>query len=1446
MGANYLNDRYGTDIQVGKLRYSFPDNFVLRDVLVRDDRGDTMIAAARIKVGFEGYFKSMNAAYGNRAEIDSLKLYMVKAPGDDELNIQHFADKFSSGDSSSRPPFSLSIDDVDIRNGRVYYYDEDCDSCFGFRLQDVNIAASDFELEGSYFTGDFQGVNFRHPGHFDVKHFEADISYQAQSFAFDNLVLNSTGSYLQGNYLMTYDSMPDFGDYINKVKMDLDLEKGQVASEEIQYFSDQFPDFGNFSISGQFEGMVNDFASQNLDIEVLGQTRLSGNLAMEHTTDVDRMYFDATELDLYTTPEDVHRLNQMFRDTALPVFVDRFAYLALEGSYKGNLSDFSTDLVIDTDRGNLLADVQISNAREADALGYKGTVKTTGFNLHTFAADSELGQVVFNLRVDGRGLDPVTMNTQLQGQISRLSYNGYSYRNIGIDGRIARGRFSGDLDINDPNLKFDFAGTASFGADTSRYDFKAKITDANLYALKLSDDSISTLNAELDIDLVAENYNDWGGEITIENTTYENSQNFYFFQDIIVESDGLGRNKSLAVYSNILSAELQGVYTYSGLVKAARSHIARYVKTAPQVAPPKDARFTFDININNAGIITEIFAPELKIEAGTELSGSYESDSNYLALDVNSPGVVHKNRLIQNLDLDYSGGVSMSSLGFQVGSLVMPNGLRIDSIVLGNYFYHDTLNYNLSWIMRDSVDSYGNVDGFAIQQDTNRFLLGIYPSDFNVGYQNFMVSGKNQIVIDTAGIHIQNLVITNEDRYLTINGNISDNRNEILRVSLRGFKMDLVNYLLGYDQARFSGNLHGDVIVTQLLGQPKFAADVQVDSLMVNDIDLGDLNATSDWSVENDTISLDLSLVKNNLASLTASGYYQPDSTGSVSLDINFDRFRLAAVSPTLTGLAENIRGYVNGQVKVTGTTGRPVLEGQLALPKAAFTVSFLQTDYNLTGEPVIDIERNKFIFPNIQLRDTEYGTTGILSGEIRHDYLRDFFMDVQIRAQEMLVLNTGPESDEPYYGRAFVSGDMDISGPPGELAISANLTSERSTRFVLQLGGATEVNETEFVTFVNPNVKDSLQVDIARQLSLDKGTSLDFNLDVNPNAEVAIMVDEEGQNMLQGYGSGNLRIIVDPYSNLEIYGNYTVYDGFYNFVLQDGIIERRFDVLRGGSLSWNGDPYDALIDLTARYTTKANPGDLLVGYSGGRTLIYVDLMLSGELMNPNINFDVEAPRAAGNVQSVLNSRLAEQNSRYEQVFALLTLNQFIAEGGLFAAGSNAATTGLTLDILTSTAENYLNRFTGNVDVSLGYDVNDPTDLQQSQDEVEVGASTQFFNDRITVNGVVGVPIRNSNSANTNQQQISIDAEIEYNITEDGRFRVKAFNRPVQQYSFGQQYYQQGIGLIYRVDFDRIFNPHKKGTKEEEAEEETEEQEGETGEETDPPASDSRTEESSD
>src|SRR5690606_13778390 len=279
---------------------------------------------------------------------------------------------------------------------------------------------------------------------------------------------------------------------------------------------------------------------------------------------------------------------------------------------------------------------------------------------------------------------------------------------------------------------------------------------------------------------------------------------------------------------------------------------------------------------------------------------------------------------------------------------------------------------------------------------------------------------------------------------------------------------------------------------------------------------------------------------------------------------------------------------------------------------------------------------------------DSKYGTEGFVTGGITHQNFSNFVLDLDIKAKELLVLNTTEKTEDPYYGTAFVSGDIAIKGATDEIVISADVTTERETKFYLPIDGAIEVSKTSFVTFVDPTVIDTLAEKIEQSINLNKGVSLDFNMNVNTNAMVSIIVDSELDNKLEATGYGNIRMKMNPYQDIEMYGTYTVTDGFYNFVMTG--LKRRFDVLDGGTVTWNGDPFGAIIALTARYTTKADPSTLVNIPTGGRTTVILDMFLTGELFDPQIDFDISAPRAAGTVQSVISGQLSDKDKMYRQV----------------------------------------------------------------------------------------------------------------------------------------------------------------------------------------------------
>jgi hypothetical protein len=485
------------------------------------------------------------------------------------------------------------------------------------------------------------------------------------------------------------------------------------------------------------------------------------------------------------------------------------------------------------------------------------------------------------------------------------------------------------------------------------------------------------------------------------------------------------------------------------------------------------------------------------------------------------------------------------------------------------------------------------------------------------------------------------------------------------------------------------------------------------------------------------------------------------------------------------------------------GPLKNPDIVGAFRVPKTAFTISFLQTDYNLVNDPLITINNENISFPDLELKDTKFGTKGILSGNVKHKNFSDFNLNLRIEADELLVLNTDASRDDAYYGTAFATGALLITGSPEDLLVDAAVSSARQSTFNIPIGGASEIKQSGFVRFVSPQSTEK-ELSVFKDLNYegDEGVTLDFDITINQDAQVSIILDESTGNKLNAKGEGLIKLRMEPNRDLELFGTYTLAQGLYRFNLE-GLLNKDFLVQQGGTVAWDGDPYQARLDLTAIYSTRADPTILLgEDLSTGLTPVEVYLEISGLLTNPDINFEVKIPRANSTAQAVLSNRLNNENAINQQVFSLLAFNSFTPPSNIItgsAVGINE------WDFIANQAAAFLNRFTGGYEFSLSYQpatVGPTSDQQQSlsQEELEVGLSKDFFNDRLTVNSSVEVPL------NENNNSIAGDFELIYSLTEDGRLRASAFNRSVNQQldvSFGQQQlYKQGVGLQYRVDFE--------------------------------------------
>jgi hypothetical protein len=365
-------------------------------------------------------------------------------------------------------------------------------------------------------------------------------------------------------------------------------------------------------------------------------------------------------------------------------------------------------------------------------------------------------------------------------------------------------------------------------------------------------------------------------------------------------------------------------------------------------------------------------------------------------------------------------------------------------------------------------------------------------------------------------------------------------------------------------------------------------------------------------------------------------------------------------------------------------------------------------------------------------------------------------------------------------------------------------MRTERGTRFNIPLFGAKSVNESDFITFVKPKgLEEEIQIEDEFKVSF-KNLTLDMDIEVTSDAQVQLIFDPQVGDVIKGKGDGDIKMTLDRSGDFKMFGNYYINKGEYLFTLQN-IINKKFLIQQGGTINWSGSPYNALIDITGTYAVRTALYELMYPDTTNdnyKRRIQVDCILhmTDNLLNPNITFDVDLPNSDEATKTDVRNRIGVGNVQEmnRQVFGLLVLNRFfptedqnqaLQQAGGFLETSSA-------EMVSNQLSNWLSKISNDFDIGINYRPGDDI----TSDEVQASLSTQLFNNRIIVDGNVGVANTAANSSN-----IVGDVNIEYKITPDGRFRVRAFNKSNDINTLVENApFTQGVGLSYQKDFNKL------------------------------------------
>ncbi|NNM15779.1 MAG: translocation/assembly module TamB, partial [Bacteroidia bacterium] len=558
---------------------------------------------------------------------------------------------------------------------------------------------------------------------------------------------------------------------------------------------------------------------------------------------------------------------------------------------------------------------------------------------------------------------------------------------------------------------------------------------------------------------------------------------------------------------------------------------------------------------------------------------------------------------------------------------------------------------------------------------------------------------------------------------------------------------------------------------------------------------------------------VDAAISRGGEKNITLNGkYFIKKPHDMVDATIIAKRVHLSTLGKYIEAVASNVTGLVSGKARLTGELLSPSIDGIARIQKASFLVDYLNTSYNFTSDLAL-------IDDHIELKDVvlndEDGRQAMVNGKVLHNNLGGLSFDVNINADEVKCLNTKLSQNELYYGKAYGSGTVDITGDVDLLKMDIAMKSERGTQINIPLSNPDEISSTNFITFINTRSMRENIKDKAIDLS---GLEMNFELEVTRDADIQLIFDEKIGDVIRGTGNGNLIMEIDRVGNFNMFGDYQVHDGKYDFTLQN-IIDKKFRMVQGGTIRWNGDPYEAIVNLEAIYRTKANIKDLIPDAltdddttssvsSTKRVPVNLHLLITERLLNPEIKMEIKFPDIDPGIESLVYRYVDTEQEVNEQAFSLLILNRFATPdefANTATESSGAAVSANLSEFASNQLSAWASKISPDLDIGFNYQAKDAI----SEEELEIYFGTRFINDRILLNGNFDV----TGQENTND--IVGDFELEVLLGKEGRFRVKAFNKANNNTLLDnfESDYTQGIGLFYRKEFNKLSEAFKSNKK---------------------------------
>lgn len=1419
-----MSEAIGAKVEIKKLKIRFFDYVELEGFYVEDLHKDTLLYVEQLQANFDDVYLDATHFDFDRVLLRNGQFNVRQFWNEDDLNIQFLLDILDPprqpGDTSRSVPPELFFWRTDVENVDFTYEYRDSVPVTGFgmnydhiRIRDIHARIDRFLIINDSLSGEIRSFRCYEPAGIAIQQLNTDFIVSYTTIELANMKLKTPKSSLEGKVRFDYSSYDDLAEFIDSVQIRGKIKKSKINLDEIAVFAEELRGLDlDVQLSGNVVGTIDNLRGRGISLEMGHHTRLSGNFQFQGLPEVDSTYFSFQLKELRSSAEDLRSIPaypfHLGDSLEIPKEIDRLRLITYRGKLTGTLDNVSAEGHWFTDPGELIADVNLRYDPDIADYRYEGFLSTPGFNLNALIPTKpSVGNVVGDAVIQGERFDPNLLIASLDGSIQSIDLAGYAYRNLKFVGEVAKNVYNGNLQVNDPNLILSFQGLADFSKLNSRFDFSASLDKMNLTALKLINrDSAFVVSTEIVSNFTGNSIDNIFGQIELSNTLFRYGTQRYRMEDLLLEASGNPYDRMISLTSDMADVQVEGAFRLASMPGAISDVLNSFLPSFTLIdrsgdPDPFHQNFRYNAVIKDISLLEELFFPDLSFRKTTTVNGRFDSalrllNANVDAQEFNAYGITFNQLKTTAVAENNQLVVDATIPVVNITDSVMIRHVRLSSNAIT-----DNLGLSVEWASKkdlQAADAQLNANALFQGESIN---LRILPSILLVGDSLWQVNEENSITYQNGKLDIDNLSFLHNIEFIRVDGVLSNNPADEIDVVLDNFQLSNLNPFIAESDLSLGGTADGIITMSDVSRQLLFTSNLDLKGIRVNNDVIGDGSLISEWDPDGKKVLLEGFLGTPEFRKLAFNGHFTPSKKeNNLDFDVAIRNLRLELIRPYVQDLFSQVSGLLDGDLHISGSPSKPVVDGELSFDKRTFlTVDLLNTRYQLLDK--VYFRKNIIYSKSLKIRDARQN---MASCEllVKHNYFKDFDLDILINADNLQALNTQEGQSDLFFGTAYATGTFRAYGKLDNIKMDITAKTEKGTVFNLPLSGTSDVSQQDFIVFETSGSGYTVGKK-QKQKAESKGYELNFNLEITPDAEARLLFDPKVGDVISGNGSANLQLEVTEAGEFNMYGDYFIEKGEYLFTLQN-IINKKFVVRKGGKIQFRGDPYDADIDLAALYKVRTSLYPLVRNIDSSaavRRPIDVDatMYLTDKLMKPTVKFDIQLPNADDQMRNLLKSQIVSEDDLNRQVFSLVLFRTFLPSFQGATDIGNVSSNGF--ELVSSQLSNMLSQFSKDVNIGVNYNQGDGN----TGDQVNVNLSTQLFNDRVSIDGSVGTMGGAAAANAANATNMVGEFNIEVKVTEDGAIRIKVFNRSNQYLLVTNDVpYTQGVGVFYRREFDHF------------------------------------------